>query len=190
VLVLITFRSATTHCATIFVANSVARWLVFKPKIPIWVNFGGPYLDWTMLIYFMAIWPIVRIFVIFYGHLEYFKDIWDILWPFGTFWDHLVHLIWFWCHVPRKIWQPWLPTFFLLISRPFSSISKASGPVTALSAQLKSFFSGKKRRRLKNHPIRFFWEQGDQMSRWKNRPKCSPATSLSQLMHNSNRGKQ
>jgi hypothetical protein len=21
----------------------VARWFVFKPKIPIWVNFGGPY---------------------------------------------------------------------------------------------------------------------------------------------------
>jgi hypothetical protein len=20
-----------------------------------------------------------------YGHLEYFMDIWDILWPFGTF---------------------------------------------------------------------------------------------------------
>jgi hypothetical protein len=24
------------------VSSSVARWLVFKPKIPIWVNFGGP----------------------------------------------------------------------------------------------------------------------------------------------------
>jgi hypothetical protein len=22
--------------------NRVARWFVFKPKIPIWVNFGGP----------------------------------------------------------------------------------------------------------------------------------------------------
>jgi hypothetical protein len=28
---------------------------------------------------------------IFYGHLEYFMDIWDILWPFGTFCVHLVH---------------------------------------------------------------------------------------------------
>jgi hypothetical protein len=67
-------------------------------------------LDVKMLIYF---WP----FGIFYGHLEYFMDIWNILWTFGTFYgqfyDHLVHfvLIWyiffqFWYHVPRKIWQP------------------------------------------------------------------------------------
>jgi hypothetical protein len=27
----------------------------------------------------------------FYGHLEYFTDIWDILGPFGTFCDNLVH---------------------------------------------------------------------------------------------------
>jgi hypothetical protein len=31
-------------------------------------------------------------FNIFYGHLEYFTDIWDILWPFGTFWVHLVYI--------------------------------------------------------------------------------------------------
>jgi hypothetical protein len=28
---------------------------------------------------------------IFFGHLEYFMEIWDILWPFGTFCIHLVH---------------------------------------------------------------------------------------------------
>jgi hypothetical protein len=28
---------------------------------------------------------------IFYGHLEYFKDIEDILGPFGTFCVHLIH---------------------------------------------------------------------------------------------------
>jgi hypothetical protein len=28
---------------------------------------------------------------IFYGHLEYFTDIWDILLSFGTFCVHLVH---------------------------------------------------------------------------------------------------
>jgi hypothetical protein len=27
---------------------------------------------------------------IFYGHLEYFKDIWEIFWPFGTFFPVLV----------------------------------------------------------------------------------------------------
>jgi hypothetical protein len=26
----------------LWVGPRVARWLVFKPKIPIWVNFGGP----------------------------------------------------------------------------------------------------------------------------------------------------
>jgi hypothetical protein len=36
----------------------VARWFVFKPKIPIWVNFG------------------VVIFDIFYGHLVYFMVLW------------------------------------------------------------------------------------------------------------------
>jgi hypothetical protein len=24
------------------ISTGVARWFVFKPKIPIWVNFGGP----------------------------------------------------------------------------------------------------------------------------------------------------
>jgi hypothetical protein len=38
----------------------VARWFLFKPKLPIWVNFGGPQIENVD---------------IFYGHLEYFKDI-------------------------------------------------------------------------------------------------------------------
>jgi hypothetical protein len=33
----------------------VARWFVSKPKIPIWVNFGGPYIEWKMLVYFVII---------------------------------------------------------------------------------------------------------------------------------------
>jgi hypothetical protein len=32
---------------------------------------------------------------IFYGHLKYFKDVLDILWPFGTFCVHLVHFFQF-----------------------------------------------------------------------------------------------
>jgi hypothetical protein len=43
---------------------------------------------------------------IFYGHLDYFTDIWDVSLPAGTFYDHLVHFSWLWCHAPRKIWQP------------------------------------------------------------------------------------
>jgi hypothetical protein len=41
----------------------IARWFLFKPKIPIWVNFGGPYME--------------NVYI--YVHLEYFTDIWDIL---------------------------------------------------------------------------------------------------------------
>jgi hypothetical protein len=51
----------------------VARWFIFKPKIPIWVNFGGPYIDGKMLIYFMAVG--------------------NILWPFGIFNYPLVHFV-------------------------------------------------------------------------------------------------
>jgi hypothetical protein len=39
-----------------------ARWFLFKPKIPIWVNFGGPQIGKCY-----------------------------ILWPFGTYCVHLVH---------------------------------------------------------------------------------------------------
>jgi hypothetical protein len=45
----------------------IARWLVFKPQI--WVNLEG--LEIRKCLYFY--------------HLEYFMEIWDILWPFGTF---------------------------------------------------------------------------------------------------------
>jgi hypothetical protein len=38
-------------------------------KIPILVNFGGPYVEWKMRVYFMVIWNILRSFGKFYGHL-------------------------------------------------------------------------------------------------------------------------
>jgi hypothetical protein len=41
----------------------VARWFIFKPKIPIWVNFGRA-LDWKNG---YTLWP----FGIFYGHLGF-----------------------------------------------------------------------------------------------------------------------
>jgi hypothetical protein len=65
---------------------------------------------------------------IFYGHLEHFTDIWDILLPFCTFCVHFVHFVFIWyisCEfgtfcvhlvhfarfgiyvAPRKIWQTW-----------------------------------------------------------------------------------
>jgi hypothetical protein len=61
----------------------VARWFVFKPKIPIWVNFGGLYVDWKRLIYFMAICNILRTFGKFYDHLVNFLLIWYIYYGFG-----------------------------------------------------------------------------------------------------------
>jgi hypothetical protein len=54
-----------------------ARWYVFKQKIPIWVNLGGPYIEKCGYIF----WS----FGIFYGHLEYCMAIWNILWPFGIY---------------------------------------------------------------------------------------------------------
>jgi hypothetical protein len=47
----------------------VARWFVFKPKIPIWINFGGPKNGKCWYTYCMVIWNILRSFGIFYGHL-------------------------------------------------------------------------------------------------------------------------
>jgi hypothetical protein len=44
---------------------------------------------------------------IFYGHLQYFTDIWDILWPFGTFCVHLQYFKDIWDILWPKIWQPW-----------------------------------------------------------------------------------
>jgi hypothetical protein len=62
----------------------------------------------------MAVWPNLRPFGIFCGHLVYFVAIWYILWSFGTFCGHLVYFSPFWYVVPKKIWQPcigWNPSF-------------------------------------------------------------------------------
>jgi hypothetical protein len=48
----------------------VAGWCIFKPKIQIWVNFGG---SWNK-----RCWYILCPFGIFYGHLPYFLAIWYI----------------------------------------------------------------------------------------------------------------
>jgi hypothetical protein len=56
----------------------VARWYIFKPKIPIWVNFGGPYVEWKML----ASWPC--------GILTYVIIIWYLLRSFGIYFPCLL----------------------------------------------------------------------------------------------------
>jgi hypothetical protein len=65
----------------------------FQTQNPILGKFWRA-LDWKLSIYF-------------YGRLEYFTDIWDILRPFGTFCVHLVHFPGFGIMQHRKIWQPW-----------------------------------------------------------------------------------
>jgi hypothetical protein len=62
--------------------GGVARWFLFKPKIPIWVNFGEVWNGKCLYI----LWP----FGIFYRHLGYFMTIWYILCSFGTFFPVLV----------------------------------------------------------------------------------------------------
>jgi hypothetical protein len=52
--------------------SRVARWFVFKPKIQIWVNFGGSCNGrW---------WHILLTLCPLYGLLLYFMDIWYSLW--------------------------------------------------------------------------------------------------------------
>jgi hypothetical protein len=68
--------------------SRVARWFVFKPKIPNWVNFGMENLG------------------IYYDHLVYFTSTGNILRPSGIFCGNLVYFSPFWYFGRRKIWQP------------------------------------------------------------------------------------
>jgi hypothetical protein len=84
--------------------NRVARWHIFKPKVPIWVNFG-----WSCngSIRFNSC-P----FDLFYNNLIYFMVIWYILWPFCK-----VHfsLFWYFCikkNMTTLIWNEVLLNFF------------------------------------------------------------------------------
>jgi hypothetical protein len=82
----------------------------------------GMALYWKMLIH------------IFYGHFEYFTDIWDILRPFGTICVHLVHFFRFWYHASRKIWQPrWKPTA-IIDNQQFSAASSMNTNSVILQA--------------------------------------------------------
>jgi hypothetical protein len=73
--------------------DRVARWHIFKPRIPIWVNFGGSYSG--------RCWYILRPFGLFCCHTVYFMAIWYILWPFGVYFPTFLYA------TTRKIWQPW-----------------------------------------------------------------------------------
>jgi hypothetical protein len=60
-----------------WVWNSVAKWYIFIPKIPIWACFGGP---WNGKCWYMLL-P----FGILYGHLVDFMSIWFISWSIVIF---------------------------------------------------------------------------------------------------------
>jgi hypothetical protein len=89
--------------------NRVARWHIFKPEIPIWVNFWRD-LQWNMFVR-MLIWSILLLFGVFWslgifsGHLVYFVAIWYILWPLGIFYSYLVYFSSLGYVVPSKIWR-------------------------------------------------------------------------------------
>jgi hypothetical protein len=72
--------------------SRVARWHIFKPKIPIWVNFGWSCNGWC--------WHVL-------AHFVYFIAIWYILWALGKFYGSLVYFPPFWSIIPRKIWHRW-----------------------------------------------------------------------------------
>jgi hypothetical protein len=61
------------------VTNRVARWFVFKPKIPSWLNFGGSCYGKSWYI-FMTIWSILRPLETFFGLLVYI-----VVYIFGIF---------------------------------------------------------------------------------------------------------
>jgi hypothetical protein len=69
---------------------------IFKPKIPIWVNFGGSYIGR----YWHIFWPL------FWGHLVYFEAILVYFEAILVYFE----VIWYFLHVlecwKRKIWQP------------------------------------------------------------------------------------
>jgi hypothetical protein len=70
--------------------SRVARWYIFKPKIPSWVILEGLAMEDVGNI----IWP----FGLFYDHMVYFMAIWCILWLFDTFmstWYIFVSLVYF-----------------------------------------------------------------------------------------------
>jgi hypothetical protein len=68
----------------VYFHTKILIWVYFHTKIPNWVYFGGP---WN------GKWGVTLCrFGIFYGDLEYFIAIWNILWLFCDIWYVLVGL--------------------------------------------------------------------------------------------------
>jgi hypothetical protein len=79
--------------------SRVARWYIFKPKISIWVNFGG-FCNVKMAVYFVANRSIFPSFVY-------------VLWSFDIFCGHLVYLTVLVCCTKKNLATlPHPPTVF------------------------------------------------------------------------------
>jgi hypothetical protein len=86
---------------------------ILKPKIPIWLNFGWPWMENGGI-------PILWSFGIFYGHWVYFLPFGNVvvILYFSTFWYIVSRKIWqscFWSPMIRLFWvgQRW--PFFILM---------------------------------------------------------------------------
>jgi hypothetical protein len=58
------------HLSMPFLKSGLPDGIFSNQKLPIRVNFGGS-LQWKMLEYYMSVWFILRLFGIYYTHLEY-----------------------------------------------------------------------------------------------------------------------
>jgi hypothetical protein len=65
------------------IAARVARWFIFKPKIQIWANFGGPPNGKCWYRYFMTIWNILWLLGIIYDRSLSFGTFFQF-WHFWT----------------------------------------------------------------------------------------------------------
>jgi hypothetical protein len=82
------YNTTETNCCVVATPRKgrVARWIIFKPKSKLWVNFGWYWNgQWWYIVW------IYGPFGIFYGHVVGFTAIWYILWSFGKFLVRLVH---------------------------------------------------------------------------------------------------
>jgi hypothetical protein len=75
-------RFLNTVFVRFLMCTRVARWFIFKPKIPISGKFWMV-LKWKVLVYFMALRFVLRPFGIFFDHLVYFGFVWYIFSRFG-----------------------------------------------------------------------------------------------------------
>jgi hypothetical protein len=89
------FKRMLLKIPDFFLSSSrVARWFVFKPKIPIWVNWVNA--------------------GIFYGHLEYLTVIWYILWLFGYV-EVIWYILWIFGYVVEIWYILWIFGYVVVI---------------------------------------------------------------------------